>query len=99
VELREEHFELARRVVRMWRASGYEHVVVVRQKARARRCYPCRQSDVPPLALASWDYYPLPTLDRLDERGPAEHSASRAELWVAATIAYGCDYGLAKRGA
>lgn len=94
-----EHFEQARRVVRMWRQSGYEHVVVLRRGTRARRCYPCRRQDVPSNAVASWDYYPIPTLERLDERAPAEQSASRAELWVAATIAYGCDYGLAARGA
>lgn len=99
MELKSEHFEQARRVVRTWRESGYENVMVVRRKARARRCYPCRRQDVPQLAVASWDYYPIPTLDRLDERGPAEGAASRAELWVAATIAYGCDYGLAARGA
>ena len=94
-----EHFEQARRVVRTWRQSGYEHVVVLRRGTRARRCYPCRQQDVPSSVVASWDYYPIPTLERLDERAPAEQSASRAELWVAATIAYGCDYGLGARGA
>jgi hypothetical protein len=99
MELKSEHFEQARRVVRLWRETGYDHVVVVRRNTRARRCYPCRRQDVPPHALASWDYYPIPTLERLDERGPAEQTASRAELWVAATIAYGCDYGLAVRGA
>lgn len=99
MELKSEHFECARRVVRLWRERGYEYVVVVRQGSRARRCFPCRRQDVPPSAVASWDYYPIPTLDRLDERAPAEPSASRAELWVAATVAYGCDYGLTARSA
>jgi hypothetical protein len=90
-----EHFRQARRVVRQWRQDGYNHVVVVREGARARRCYPCRQQDVPPRAVASWDYYPIPTLDRLGESAPAEQSASRAELWIAATIAYGCRYASA----
>ena len=91
-----EHFEQARQVVRLWRQDGYDQVVVVRQSARARLCYPCRRQDVPPRALANWDYYPIPTRDRLDESAAAEQSASRAELWVAATIAYGCTYGFAK---
>jgi hypothetical protein len=95
--LRTEHFEQARRVVRLWRKDGYDHVVVVRQAIRASHCYPCRRQDVPQGALTSWDYYPIPTLERLDERAPTEQTASRAELWVAATIAYGCDYGLAAR--
>jgi len=87
-----EHFEQARRVARQWRQDGYNHIVVVREGARASRCYPCRQQDVPARAVASWDYYSLPTLDRLNEGAPAEQSASRAELWIAATIAYGCRY-------
>lgn len=87
-----EHFEQARRVVRFWRQDGYDHVVVVRQNARAKRCYPCRRREVPPQATADWDYYPIPTLNRLDTSAPTEESASRAELWVAATIAYGCRY-------
>lgn len=87
-----EHFEQARRVAQGWRRDGYQHVIVVRQGARANRCYPCRQQDVPPSAVADWDYYPIPTLERLDESAPAEQSASRAELWIAATIAYGCRY-------
>lgn len=92
-----EHFEQARRVAERWRQDGYNHVVVVRDGTRARRCYPCRQQDVPPRAVASWDYYPLPTLDRLNEGTPAEQSASRAELWIAATILYGCRYTAAAR--
>ncbi len=99
MNLTTEHFEQARRVVRMWRESGYEHIVVVRRQARAQRCYPCRQEQVPAHAVAGWDYYPIPTLERLDERAPLEQSASRAELWVAATIAYGCGYGVPARGA
>lgn len=99
MKLSAEHFAQARRVVRLWRTGGYDHVVVVRQKTRPRRCYPCRRQDVPPRAVASWDYYPIPTRDRLDECFPAEESASRAELWVAATIAYGCNYVVTTRGA
>jgi hypothetical protein len=95
MKLLREHFEQARQVVRQWRQGGYTCVVVVRQTARARSCYPCRQQDVPSRAVASWDYYPIPTLDRLDERAPAEQTASRAELWVAATIASGYKYGVA----
>lgn len=87
-----EHFEQARRVAVRWRQDGYNHVVVVREGARAKRCFPCRQQDVPPHAVESWDYYPLPTLGRLGESAPAEQSASRAELWIAATILYGCRY-------
>ena len=87
-----EHFVQARRVAEQWRRDGYNHLVVVRHGARAERCFPCRQQDLPPKALESWDYYPIPTLDRLCERPPAEESASRAELWIAATIAYGCRY-------
>ena len=90
-----EHFEQARRVAREWRREGYNHIVVVRQGDRARRCYPCRQQDVPRPALASWDYYPIPTQERLDASAPAEQTASRAELWIAATIAYGFRYSSA----
>lgn len=67
-------------------------MVVVREGARASRCYPCRQQDVPREAVASWDYYPIPTQERLDTSAPSEQNASRAELWVAATIAYGHRY-------
>ena len=95
VKFTTEHFEQARRVARQWRREGYNHVVVVRQGDRARRCYPCRQQDVPPRAVASWDYYPIPTLERLDASAPAEQTASRAELWIAATIAYGHRYSSA----
>ena len=87
-----EHFEQARRVARQWRREGYSRMVVVRDGARARRCYPCRQQDVPPHAVESWDYYPIPTQERLDTCLPSEQNASRAELWVAATIAYGHRY-------
>ena len=87
-----EHFVQARRVAEQWRKDGYNHLVVVREGARAKRCYPCRQQDVPPQSVASWDYYPLPTLDRLNESAPAEQSASRAELWIAATILSGWSY-------
>ncbi len=92
MKLTTKHFEQARRVIRSWRQDGYDRVVVVRQSARAERCYPCRQRDVPPSAVADWDYYPIPATYRLDESAPAEQSASRAELWIAATIAYGCVY-------
>ena len=95
VKFTTEHFEQARRVARQWRREGYNHVVVVRAGDRARRCYPCRQQDVPPRAVASWDYYPIPTLERLDASAPAEQTASRAELWIAATIAYGHRYSSA----
>lgn len=87
-----EHFEQARRVVRQWRQEGYDHIVVIREGERARRCYPCRQQDLPAQAVGSWDYYRIPTQDRLNEREPNEQSASRAEFWVAATIAHGCMY-------
>jgi hypothetical protein len=90
-----EHFEQARRVARQWRRDGYNQMVVVRDGARASRCYPCRQQDVPRGAVASWDYYPIPTLERLDTCAPSERNASRAELWVAATIAYGQRYAAA----
>ena len=86
------HFVQARRVAEQWRKDGYNHLVVVRDGARAQRCYPCRQQDLPQSALESWDYYPIPALDRLNARPPAEESASRAELWIAATIVYGCRY-------
>jgi hypothetical protein len=92
MRLKTEHFEQARRVVRLWRKDGYDHVVVVRQAIRASHCYPCRRQDVPQGALTSWDYYPIPTAERLDEHAPTERTASRAELWVAATIAYGYVY-------
>jgi hypothetical protein len=95
MKFKTEHFEQARRVARQWRREGYSHVVVVRQGARASRCYPCRQQDVPPLAVASWDYYPIPTQERLAKSAPMEQTASRAELWVAATIAYGNRYAAA----
>lgn len=96
MKFKPEHFVQARRVAEQWRREGYSQVVVVRQGARANRCYPCRQQDVPAEAVESWDYFPLPTLDRLNECPPAEESASRAELWIAATIAYGCRYGAAQ---
>lgn len=95
MKFRTEHFEQARRVARQWRRDGYNHVVVVRQGARASRCYPCRQQDVPPRAVADWDYYPIPTQERLDTSAPSEQAASRAELWVAVTIAYGHRYAAA----
>jgi hypothetical protein len=91
LKFKDEHFVQARRVARQWRQDGYNHIVVVRQGARAGRCYPCRPQDVPPLAAERRDYHPIPTLDRLNQR-PAEQSASRAELWIAATIVYGCRY-------
>lgn len=91
------HFEQARRVAQGWRQDGYNHVVVVRDGARARRCYPCRQQDVPSLAVADWDYYPIPTLDRLKASAPAEQSASRAEMWIAVTMMYGCRYTAAPK--
>jgi hypothetical protein len=95
VKFTTEHFEQARRVARQWRRDGYSHVVVVRAGERARRCFPCRQRDVPRLALASWDYYPIPTRERLDASAPTEQTASRAEMWIAATIAYGFRYSSA----
>lgn len=95
MKFKTEHFVQARRVAEQWRKDGYNHLMVVREGARAKRCYPCRQQDVPPRAVGSWDYYPIPTLDRLGERPPAEEAASRAELWIAATIVYGCKYPLA----
>jgi hypothetical protein len=87
-----EHFEQARRVAQQWRREGYDHVVVIREGERASRCYPCRQQDLPEQAVGSWDYYRIPTQERLDEREPDEQSASRAELWIAASIANGCAY-------
>ncbi len=92
MRLQTEHFERARSVVRQWRADGFDTVIVVRQQVRASRCYPCRQQDVPSDAVESWDYYPIPTLDRLAVSAATEQNASRAELWVAATIAYGHRY-------
>jgi hypothetical protein len=92
MKFKTEHFEQARRVTRQWRRDGYCQMVVVREGARASRCYPCRQQDVPRGAVASWDYYPIPTLERLNTSVPTEQNASRAELWVAATIAYGFRY-------
>lgn len=80
------HFEQARRVAERWRQDGCNHVLVVREGGRARRCYPCRQRGVPVSAVAGWDYYPLPTLDRPGEGAPAGRSVSRAELWNAAAI-------------
>ncbi|HEX8148648.1 MAG TPA: hypothetical protein VF591_15815 [Pyrinomonadaceae bacterium] len=90
-----EHFAQARRVARQWRRDGYSQLVVVREGARAVRCYPCRQQDVPRDAVADWDRYPIPTLERLDTSAPSEQNASRAELWVAATIVYGHRYAAA----
>ena len=87
-----EHFEQARRVASQWRREGYSHVVVVREGARATRCYPCRQQDVPPRTVANLDYYPIPTRERLGTSAPSEVTASRAELWVAVTILYGQRY-------
>lgn len=92
MKFRTEHFEQARRVACQWRREGYNHVVVVRNGARASRCYPCRQQDVPSRAVANWDYYPIPTQERLDTSAPSEQTASRAELWVAVTIVYGHRY-------
>ena len=86
------HFERARGVVRRWREDGFDTVVVVRQKARASRCYPCRQQDVPEGAVPSWDYYHIPSAQMLEETAASERTASRAELWVAATIALGYEY-------
>jgi hypothetical protein len=92
MKFRTEHFEQARRVTSHWRREGYSHAVVVREGSRASRCYPCRQRDVPRGAVASWDYYPLPTLGGLATSVPTEQNASRAELWLAVTIAYGHRY-------
>ena len=90
-----EHFEQARRVASQWRSEGYDHVVVVREGTRASRCYPCRQQDVPQPAVAAWDYYRIPTRERLSTSAASEQTASRAELWVAVTIAYGQRYAAA----
>src|SRR5437763_666526 len=92
MKFRTEHFVQARRVTSQWRQEGYDHVMVVRQGARASRCYPCRQQDVPTQSVAAWDYYPLPTRERLATSAPSEQTASRAELWVAVTIVYGHRY-------
>ena len=86
------HFEQARRVASQWRREGYSHAVVVREGARASRCYPCRQQDLPPGTLLGGDYYLIPTLERLATSAPSGRAASRAELWVAVTIAYGHRY-------
>ncbi len=99
MRLQTEHFERARSVVRRWREDGFDTVIVVRQRARASRCYPCRQRDVPEGAVASWDYYHIPNAQLLAETAPTERTASRAELWVAATIAYGCAYPAAPTAA
>ena len=66
-----EHFEQARRVASQWRREGYSHAVVVREGARASRCYPCRQQDVPQGTLLGWDYYLIPTLERLATSAPS----------------------------
>lgn len=99
MRLQTEHFERARSVVRQWREDGFDTVIVVRQQVRASRCYPCRQQDVPETAVASWDYYHIPNAQLLAETAPTERTASRAELWVAATIAYGCVYPAAATAA
>lgn len=99
MRLRTEHFKLARSVVRCWREGGFDTLVVVRQQTRASRCYPCRRQDVPASAVPSWDYYPIPSALSLGETAPTERTASRAELWVAATIAYGCQYSAAETAA
>jgi len=93
------HFERARGLVRRWREDGFDTVVVVRQQVRASHCYPCRQQDVPRGAVPSWDYYHLPSAWMLEETAPTERTASRAELWVAATIAYGYQYPTAEAAA
>lgn len=92
MKFRAEHFEQARRVAAQWRREGYSHVVVVRLGARANRCYPCRQQDVPAPTIEGFDYYPIPTSERLATSAPSERTASRAELWVAVTVAYGHRY-------
>ena len=99
MKLTTEHFEQARRVAMQWRRDGYSQMMVVRVGARASRCYPCRQRDVPEGAVASWDYYHIPNAQSLAETAPTERTASRAELWVAATIAYGCVYPAAPTAA
>ena len=95
MKFRAEHFEQARRVASQWRREGYSHTVVVREGARASRCYPCRQHDVPRGSILGWDYYLIPPLERLATSAPTEQTASRAELWVAVTIAYGHRYAAA----
>jgi hypothetical protein len=92
MRLRSEHFERARGVVLGWRKDGYDNVVVLRDRRRATRCYPSRRQDLPEGAVPSWDYYHIPTAEALAETAPTESNASRAELWVAATIAYGYEY-------
>ena len=92
MRLRAKDFERARVVVRCWREDGFDTVVVVRQQVRASRCYPCRRQDVPESAVPSWDYYPIPSAQSLGETAATERTASRAEMWVAATIAYGYEY-------
>ena len=86
------HFQQARSVVRRWREDGFDTVMVVRQQVRASHCYPCRRQDVPVGAVHSWDFYRIPTARMLEETAASERTASRAELWVAATIAYGHVY-------
>ena len=95
MKFRTEHFVQARRIASQWRRDGYDHIVVVREGARASRCYPCRQQDVPPGAVLGWDYYTIPTREKLDASEPTEQTASRAELWVAVTIVYGHRYAAA----
>ena len=99
MKLLKKHFEQARQVALLWRQDGYDYVVVVRHQSRARVCLPSRQQDLPSHAVGSWDYYPIPTIERLGESDPTEETASRAELWIAATIAYGCYYDLSARAA
>ena len=99
MRLRTVHFERARSVVRCWREDGFDTVVVVRHQVRADHCYPCRRQDVPGSAVPSWDYYPIPSTQLLGETAPTERTASRAELWVAATIAYGHVYPAAQTAA
>jgi hypothetical protein len=54
---------------------------------------------VPEGAVASWDYYHIPSAQLLREAAATERGASRAELWVAATIAYGHQYHAAETAA
>ena len=93
------HFERARSVVRGWREGGFDTVMVVRQKVRASHCYPCRRQDVAEGAVPGWDFYRIPSAVLLEETPPTESTASRAELWVAATIAYGYQYPAAETAA
>jgi hypothetical protein len=93
------HFQQARSLVCGWREDGFDTVVVVRQRVRASHCYPCRRQDVPESAVPSWDYYRIPSARMLQETAPTERTASRAELWVAATIAYGHEYPAAPTAA